>query len=546
MPGEFEKEMQERVQDFRISPRPQVWKQVEAALPEEKRKRRFAFWWWLPLGLLISGGIWYAVGGNKTTSMAENTLPVTLQAPQPTDSFTQVKDVTLNKKNTTSPALSAIVAENAKPANEKTNKATVKIKDVSETNNKVAVSSNEVSKSNNKPKVKSYLAKVNSNRELQNSSKVFENSNKAIQNTNNTDTGTKSVLQTGNDNSEITKKAIARNKENENTTYKGEERHRLVKEGEDAMLQSTITKPIEGSSKETLQTKDSAATTLPENPEINLEATKNTSNTDTVSNAVPAADNPPQVPAPDKKAMQVSWQFFASAAMSNTKSALFGSMNKSLENAARANSMIVTPGGNISNNSAQRATPGFSYAVGIERLQKMGKRWQWYAAVQYSYLSNHQQTGAKKDSAISIFDNTGFSNTADRSKALVPGFYYTGNTLTHTNTIHQLGLQTGLQYTLNPAGKKPFSLRGGLMANWQIATKQLLHDATKSAYYYSPTTTHHFTMGMQLGINWKIGKRLSLGAFYQYIVTPINKIDIGIYLHWHLTGVRVAIPLGKH
>ena len=73
MPGEMEKEMQERMQDFRISPGPQVWKQVEAALPKE-RKRRFILWWLLPIGLLLAGGVWYALGNNKNNVSGANEL----------------------------------------------------------------------------------------------------------------------------------------------------------------------------------------------------------------------------------------------------------------------------------------------------------------------------------------------------------------------------------------------------------------------------------------------------------------------------------------
>ena len=80
MPGEFEKEVQHGMQDFRISPGPQVWKQVEAALPVDKRKRRFIYWWLLPLGLLVAGGTWYTLNNKKNNvpgakELAGNEMP---------------------------------------------------------------------------------------------------------------------------------------------------------------------------------------------------------------------------------------------------------------------------------------------------------------------------------------------------------------------------------------------------------------------------------------------------------------------------------------
>jgi hypothetical protein len=538
MPGEFEKEMQERMQDFRISPGPQVWKQVEAAMPEEKRKRRFAFWWWLPLGLLVGGGIWYAVGGNKASTIADNQQP--LQVTQPINSF---KETNENKVITT-PATVAKQEDraiNTADANnnsvpQTTNEDAVKRNEVPQTNNNVAVRSKKVPQTTNEDAVKS-------NEVLQTNNKVAVRNKKLPQTTNEDAVKRNELLQTNNKVALRSKKVPETNNEVLQRSNKTGVVDNTVKDEEPPVLQSAAAKPNNIASKDAVATADSAINALPEtavvNPELNI--TQNPA--DTAATVASEADKTLKSSAQNKKTKQVSWQFFASAGISNTKSAFLGSMNKSLEFASPLNLVASNPG-NI-NSTPQQSTPGFSYAAGIERLQKISKHWQWYTSAQYSYLSNHQKTGARKDSGLTLFDNAGLTNSSSRNGATVPGFYYSGSSISHTNTIHQLGLQTGLQYTLNPAGKKPISIRGGLMANWQVATTQLLYDGTKGVYYYSKDATHHFTMGTQLGFDWKLAQQFSIGAFFQYNFTRIAKPELGTNLHWKMSGIRIAVPLRK-
>ncbi len=525
MPGEFEKEMQERMQDFRISPGPQVWKQVEAALPEEKRKRRFAFWWWLPLGLMVGGGIWYAVGGNKASTIADNQQP--LQATQPTSSFKETNEnkvittpATITKQedranNNSVPQTNNKVAVRSKKVPQTTNEDAVRSNELPQTNNKVAVISKKVPQTTNEDVVKSNEVPKTNN-------KVTVRSKKVPQTTNEDAVKSNELLQTNN------KTGVVNN---------------TVTDEEPPVLQSAAAKPNNIASKDAAATADSAINTLPETAVVNPESTTTQNQADTAATVASEADKTPKSSAQNKKTKQVSWQFFASAGISNTKSAFLGSMNKSLEFASPLNLVASNPG-NI-NSTPQQSTPGFSYAAGIERLQKTGKHWQWYTGAQYSYLSNHQKTGARKDSGLTLFDNAGLTNSSSRNGATVPGFYYSGNSISHTNTIHQLGLQTGLQYTLNPTGKKPISIRGGLMANWQVATTQLLFDGTKGVYYYSKDATHHFTMGTQLGFDWKLAQQFSIGAFFQYNFTRIAKPELGNNLHWKMSGIRIAVPLRK-
>ena len=61
--NEFEKKVQQRMEELRFIPSDEVWKEVEYCIRKEKKKRRFIFW--LPLLFLLLGGglvtaIWVA------------------------------------------------------------------------------------------------------------------------------------------------------------------------------------------------------------------------------------------------------------------------------------------------------------------------------------------------------------------------------------------------------------------------------------------------------------------------------------------------------
>ena len=545
------------MQDFRISPGPQVWKQVEAALPNEKRKRWFAFWWLLPIGLLLGGTIWYASGIDKPKAIAEKHL--TIQDGTGGDSLKQLQQVG-RRADTAKPMLLAKAEQIDKQhpiqqvpiTNEGKTSTAITTKAQPETISQSTVETNKIQKLTEntvfvkpikimpaKTKRKTiepqpgFVKTAAANREhllpakQQTSGMPFltipdDDKEKNVKN----DLLIK-IPKAG--------KTVATNVYQTGTDYLNQEQKKIEKYLPTS--DSTI-KNVSNGSNQNMTRVEAAITATIISPALITPYNSNDS--------AAAVNSPAAQPTPSstekKNNNKNEWQFFAAVGISNTKQNLFGSSNKSLAEALQNNVGSGT-GSAAFSSTAQKPTPGFSYTAGAERLQNMGKQWQWYAAFQYNFLSNHQRTGARKDSSFSTFDNSGFSNASSRNTTTVPGFYYPGSNITHTNTVHQLGLQTGLRYTLNPTAKKPLSLRGGVMANWQVATTQLLYNATKGAYYYAPTDTHHFTMGTQLGLDWKIGKGLSIGAFVQYNFTKINKVEMATYLRWQMSGVRVAIPL---
>jgi len=62
--NEFEKQVQEKMDDFRLNPSASVWKNVEDEL-REKRKKRIIFFFILPTAFLLLIGLVYYFGSRS-------------------------------------------------------------------------------------------------------------------------------------------------------------------------------------------------------------------------------------------------------------------------------------------------------------------------------------------------------------------------------------------------------------------------------------------------------------------------------------------------
>ena len=69
-----------------------------------------------------------------------------------------------------------------------------------------------------------------------------------------------------------------------------------------------------------------------------------------------------------------TWFFTVAAGISNTKEPLIAGQNKSLSYAS-PNSFLTGQGGSNADFTVRKSTPGFSYALGAERIINIGKKW---------------------------------------------------------------------------------------------------------------------------------------------------------------------------
>ncbi len=71
--NDFEKQVQQRMDELQLRPSAEVWEEVEKRIRKEK-KRRWAILWFFLLGALLLGGIsWWLLTGNKQQITSGNT-----------------------------------------------------------------------------------------------------------------------------------------------------------------------------------------------------------------------------------------------------------------------------------------------------------------------------------------------------------------------------------------------------------------------------------------------------------------------------------------
>ena len=68
MQNEFEKQVQQKMEELNLVPSDPVWQKVEMQISKKKDRRRLLFW--IPvLALLLGGGLWWAVNENSKSAV---------------------------------------------------------------------------------------------------------------------------------------------------------------------------------------------------------------------------------------------------------------------------------------------------------------------------------------------------------------------------------------------------------------------------------------------------------------------------------------------
>src|SRR5258705_13211514 len=65
--NEFEKQVQDIMEDLKLPPSPPVWENIEEQIRKKKDRRRIIFWI-LFFFLILSGGLWLTIGRNDNRS----------------------------------------------------------------------------------------------------------------------------------------------------------------------------------------------------------------------------------------------------------------------------------------------------------------------------------------------------------------------------------------------------------------------------------------------------------------------------------------------
>lgn len=126
--SEFEKQVQQKMQELKFAPGADVWVRVEADIQKKKRRRPVVFWFLLA-GLMIGGSLIFYTGvlnsskqsiHAETTSTEKKNETVSVETKQPSSKISQPKENNIEKNNSTAAsATHSIIEKTDKPIADK-------------------------------------------------------------------------------------------------------------------------------------------------------------------------------------------------------------------------------------------------------------------------------------------------------------------------------------------------------------------------------------------------------------------------------------------
>ena len=495
--NEFEKQVQQKLDELQLRPSPTVWTEVEKKIRTEKKRRRVLLFWWLMPVLLISAGIGY-----KYWRADASTQPVAQE---------QTGNNEIEGKKTNGE--SALINEQ-----------------VPVTNDKVpAGSGNNTATPNTETVLQQQQPGLNEITVTQQSPPTSKKINQPVRSQEN-------FTATTDENSTIA------------VTQAGKEKIAVP-------LTTTTTPQAPGAAtaipliagKETVkpETKVPASNEVkaPIIPDSSLAVTKQ-------EQATPEAITPvAEKQEPIKVKNTKKWQFGVELrpGVSNTVDGLRVGSSKSMDISSSPN---ITPG--LSSSIVPLAPPviigspqgGFSMGIDLIAKKPVSRRVAIDLTLGYQYLSTYIEVGGRVESTRLLNNNM--------SGGLVVDNYYnapnTGNgNSNYTNRYHILNLGGTLAWKIIDRKKFSMSWDNGFSYGRLLGTNALLYDGNARSYYqdFDAFNKSQFTLNTGLAIPVWNNKafNLILRPFASYTLTPVmEKSNTNYQFTNYGIGLRFMLP----
>jgi hypothetical protein len=500
---EFEKKVQQRMDDLKLRPSDAVWAEVEKNLRREKRRRRTLLW--LPiLGVLLTAGgylIYSGTGKSNDGSLVNNQSTEKAVAPTIAD------------------------AKPPAPATEPVSSSTVK--------NNESVSKNSTP-SEPKPSIDQPVAAEKNNTRVNKNDQSLTVTNRKLprdKKLNNSSSGETGI--------------VTRDSE-PNRTEKNK-------------INNNILAPKESPQKNIVTNKDSVKTQIDSNAvvESRIKAAMPL-NIDHSYYVIKKMQEPATValtfetpfkPTPAKKypvASKWQWGVTAGGGSSNVSEGGLFELLKSvrvedLTNAGPSYSGI--PAAPAPEPSAIK--PGTLYSAGAFVQKGISKRLTLSAGLQYSYWSVNTRVGRRENTARAV-------NYSNFDQQLV-GYSYSANMglRDYTNRYHFVELPVTLSYRFNRSRRTPLVLDGGLSLSRMVYTNALHFDGISLVYYENDDFFNKLQAGLHAGLNIGIMQNsknpIWVGPNLRYFASGLIKRDIAPSGSQHLWsfGINAKMLLKK-
>jgi hypothetical protein len=212
--------------------------------------------------------------------------------------------------------------------------------------------------------------------------------------------------------------------------------------------------------------------------------------------------------------------------LGNTKSADFSSSPNSTGGGAAA----PRAGPSVSK-------PGLAFQVGVFVQRNLSRRTKFETGLQYAYYSDRITVGRRNGSVNqSLLDYSVIHSAGDSIK--------------FTNRYHFLELPAGVKIQMNKKPVKPLYLNMGFNIGWMAGTNALVYDTASGGIYYN--SKKHFNrlqFSLSLGLDWTLFKNDKI----EWHIGPVinlhfdqmlnNPLDRNKYLFF--AGIRTSILFNK-
>jgi len=466
--NEFEKQVQQQLDEFQLNPSASVWERVEEEL-RDKRKRRVIYFFLLPgLIALLGFSLYYFLDSGKKSQLASNSIAKKEAISTKTQSSTD----RINPSGKTNEKINA-------PVNTKNGTDAITVKD--------PVQNVEEGKEDVADPKSSIITnrKLNISYPSTNTRRInIERPAKKAQ-----------IVETP------TKKDSDRN-------VPGNDK----RAGENNVPVAAVGVPTAINPK--TDVKDPATSGKNDQPKENVQANSKDSVTklpDSLAAAVVKTSNGKKPKS--KKSSKVKWgiDFYAGASFVQTGMwAWEGAPQLGPMSAIR---IPFSPG--LAANPRSEVKPGFSFRIGVSGEWKISDRSSFSSGLLYDYASDNIKVGSATDTTLPRLSSPNATSSFNSVGSYT--IYQGAATEDHTNSFHYISLPLEYHYLLNKKIKLQWDL--GLAIKYLVATNALIYTQSYGGIYYEDKDAFfktHCTMGTgfsfriksKKGVEWVTGPEL--------------------------------------
>jgi len=214
----------------------------------------------------------------------------------------------------------------------------------------------------------------------------------------------------------------------------------------------------------------------------------------------------------------------------------FLSENKSMDYSASP-SAGNGPGNGMVYYPASEVEEGFSFAVQAGVIKQLTKRLSFSTSLQYNYYSNSIQVGNRVAQNAS-FGNYSVTQYFSNNRNLYSSFSWQS----YHNHYHFISLPMDLDWQL--LKKHPLKLSAGLSPQYLVQTNGLIFDYNKQAYFHSKNAFNRLHLFSNLGLNYSLHIKktsLAIGPELQYGISRLEKDNSNHHLYRY--GLKAQLQL---